>query len=423
MNYSALEGKDFITKYLTYTSGTEVPTFFNRWACIVGLGAWATQDVWFPFGSGQLYPNLYAMLVGEPGSRKSTAIKDMKNLLKEAGYSYFAGEKTSKEKFLEDLACTDATGMEGLSGTAQVDQFLFGSLTASDYKATPVMIAADEFSDFFGNNVMDFISMLGVLWDFTGVYKNKVKNGASVEITNPNVSILGGNTVESLCSTFPTEALGQGFFSRLLFIYGEPNGTKIAFPRIRPAEDTEFMKEELLKVKKAMRGEMVASSEARKALEHIYLTFKGLPDSRFSYYSSRRFVQLIKLSMIHALSDYSSSIELVHVVRAHTVLVHTEHFMPRALGEFGRARNSAIVHRIMSILENSHKALDLADIWTQVQGDMDKISDLGDAIRGLSMSGKVQIVEGGFLACKEVRREREGKMYDWSYLTDEERGL
>lgn len=424
MNTSDLEGKDFIAKYLEYTSGTEVPTFFNRWSCIVGLGAWAMQDIWVPFNSGCIYPNIYAMLVGEPSSRKSTAIKSMSKLLKEAGYSYFAGEKTSKEAFLEDLShISNDAGIGNLDGSGKLDAVLFGTVGQQTSVATPTLIAADEFSDFFGNNVMEFISMLGVFWDFSGVYRSRVKNGVKIEIPNPNISIMGGNTVETLCRTFPPEALGQGFFSRLLFIYGEPNGRKIAFPREKAKSDTAYMRDELLKMREFMRGEMVISPAANEALKKIYASFGGVADSRFAYYSGRRFIHLLKLVMIHAIADYSSTIELVHVIRANTVLTHTEHYMPRALGEFGRARNSPIVHRILQVLERSHKAMDMGEIWQEVQGDMDKIGELGEALRGLMLSNKIQTVDGGFLPLKQVYKEVDSKLYDWTYLTNEERKI
>lgn len=415
MTPSVIEGEDFFAKYLNYTGGTEVPTFFNRWACIGGLGAWAMQDVWFPFGSGKIYPNIYAMLVGDPGSRKSTAIKSMKSLLKEAGYTYFAGEKTSKEKFLEDLA-TNAAGGNDLN---KLDEMLFGS---GENAATPTLIAADEFADFFGNNTMEFISLLGVLWDYTGVYSSKAKSG-QVSITNPNISILGGNTVDTLARTFPPEAMGQGFFSRILFIYGEPNGRKIAFPREVPQEHTIAMRDELLKMRECFSGEMVTTPEARKAMETIYNRFHGLKDVRFASYSTRRFTHFIKLVMIHAIADRSSKIELPHVIRANTVLTHAEHFMPKALGEFGRARNSAVVHKIMQVIDRTNKPLELTDIWKEVQGDMDKIAELGEAIKSLVMSNKIQSVEGGFLPMRQVQVEEDSPLYDWDYLTNEERNI
>lgn len=423
MNHSALEGTDFFAKYLAYTGGTEVPTFFNRWACIVGLGAWAMQDVWFKFGSGNIHPNIYAMLVGEPGTRKSTAIKGMKKLLQRVGYEHFAGEKTSKEAYLTDLAATNHSGSGIGNLDARVDDILFGSIGSGEGPTTPSFIAADEFGDFFGNNVLEFISMLGVLWDFTGVYKSRVKTGNSVEIHNPNISIIGGNTTETLCKTFPPEALGQGFFSRLLFVYGEPNGRRIAFPRVKPEADTELMVGELLKVRESMKGEMVASTEARNAMEKIYEGYKGINDTRFASYGNRRFVHLIKLIMVHALADYSSTIELRHVVRANTVLSHTEQFMPKALGEFGRSRNSAVVHRIMQVLEASWKPLTMSEVWSHVHGDIDKIGELADAINGLIMSNKVMAVDGGFLPNRLVLTEATGPLYDWGYMTDEERKL
>lgn len=418
MNFSELEGQDFFAKYLAYTSGTEVPTFFNRWACIVGIGAWCKQDVWIPFGNGRMFPNLYALLIGDPGTRKSTAIKAMRNLLRDAGYNYFASEKTSKEMFLETLA---EAGLEAQQPSEQVDKFLWGTLGDVDRPVSPMMIAADEFNDFFGNNILEFVSMLGVLWDHVGEYKSKVKHGKSPIIHNPNVSILGGNTIESLCKAFPPEVLGQGFFSRVLFVYGEPNGRKIAFPKIAPQEETNYIIEELKRMRDIMLGEMKMSEEAKALLTKIYNKFKGLEDPRFAYYTGRRFNHLLKLVMIHTAADYSETIQPIHVARANTVLTHTEHYMPKALGEFGRAKNSALVHKVMQVIEAAYMPLTFADLWAKVQGDAENVKDLTSIIVSLQTAGKIQILDGGFLPVKAVKEEPDSDEFDWTYITDEER--
>lgn len=418
---SELENEDLITKYLAYTSGGEVPTFFNRWACIVGLGAWLEQDVWFPFGHGKIYPNVFAMLLGAAGTRKSTAIKQMKELVKQAGYTSFAPKRVSKEKFLEDLAEHGArVSNGGQSTSALVDAVLWSTMN-SDIGTTPQWIAADEFNEFFSNNILDFVSMLGDMWDFEGMYEVRTKSSGILNIPNPNVSILGGNTTERFCGTFPPDIIGQGFFSRLIFVYGEPNGVKIAFPEEKNPVDQDFMVGELQKIKSLAQGEIAIRPDAREMLEKIYASGSRVDDSRFESYANRKFTHLLKLVIIHTLADYKNEIEVKHVVRANTVLTHTEHFMPRALGEFGAARNSAVAHKVLKVLESSHEAMDLPEIWKHIPGQLDKIGDLAEIIKNLSMADKIQMTNHGFLAKRKVLREQNRDFFDWDYLTDEER--
>ena len=90
---------DFFSAYLSYSSDTEVPINFHRWAIISALGAFLGRQYYFQHGAFSIHPNMYTMLIGSPGTRKSTAIKLVKKLLNDAGYETIAADKTSKEKF------------------------------------------------------------------------------------------------------------------------------------------------------------------------------------------------------------------------------------------------------------------------------------------------------------------------------------
>ena len=184
--------EDFLSSYLQYASDTEVPAFFHRWCAIAGLGAFLGRRYYFNHGHFIINPNIYCMLVGVSGTRKSTAIKLIRKLLNDAGYTTFAAEKTTKEKFILDLSGeTDEPQQFGRKRfTAQdSENFLEANLWGEDDSDTKpdaeIFIAADEFNDFFGNGNVEFISLLGTLWDYSGTYRNRIKNGKSVSIHNP----------------------------------------------------------------------------------------------------------------------------------------------------------------------------------------------------------------------------------------------
>ena len=107
-------GADFLSMYLEYTSGTECPVLFNRWSAIAGIGAFLGRGYSLLHGHFPINPNIYCMLMGTPGTRKSTSIKLIKNLLTKAGYETVAADKTSKEKFLVDLAGEENFGRRSI---------------------------------------------------------------------------------------------------------------------------------------------------------------------------------------------------------------------------------------------------------------------------------------------------------------------
>lgn len=413
--------KDFFSDYLDYSAGGEAPTIFHRWSAIVGLGAWLGRSSFVYHADSMVHPNIYAMLMGASASRKSTAIKLMKRILPQLGYETIAADKTTKEKFLMDLA-----GMEDEKPQSTIlEDNIFG---ADFLGPREIFVAADEFNDFLGNNIMEFVSTLGNLWDWNGPpYKSRIKNGKSISISDPTVSILGGNTATGFNTAFPPEILGQGFFSRLLLIYGEPTGKKIAFPRKKTVENTKPILEFLLEIKRSSRGELNFSPDAEKLLSHIYKTWTPLNDIRFDSYAGRRFTHLIKLSIIHARAALCEEICFDTVIYANTVLRYAEQFMPKALGEFGKAKNSDITHKILQILDAAKTPITMKEIWRNVVGDLDSIGTLGEMLRNLAAAEKIQSIGGdGFLPKKLVRDihlDREDDTVNWNLLTKEERDI
>lgn len=391
--------ENFIDLYLAYASDNEVPTFFHRWAALAGVGAYLGRDFYFKLGAFDINPNMYCMLIGSPGTRKSTAIKLFKNILTKTGYSTIAAEKTSKEKFLMDLSGQEfpewsANGIQSPAAKTPdmetlLDMKAWGE--QDDSKANAEMfIAADEFNNFIGNGNLEFISLLGELWDYNGAYKVRVKNSKSFDIQNPTVSILGGNTPTGFNAAFPPEALGQGFFSRLILIYGEPSGKKIPFPTVPPENATQFLVSKLKEIKSKVSGEATLTPGAKSLLEKIYNSYRGIDDVRFESYTNRRFTHLLKLCLVGAAVRYSNEISEDDVSFANTVLTYTEHLMPLALGEFGRSRHSEVAHKVMQFLDGFYgEPKTIQDIFAQVHNDVENMRTMIDIMNGLLAAKKV----------------------------------
>lgn len=419
--------EDFFSSYLSYTSNTEVPAFFSRWAAITGIGAFLGRQLYFEHGHFTIHPNMYTMLIGSPGTRKSTAIKLMKKLLINAGYDTIAADKTTKEKFLLDLAGESGDPKEIKSVQSILEENIFGDSDEGKQDAE-CFIMADEFNDFFGNGNIEFISLLGTLWDYSGNYKNRIKNGTSVSIHNPTVSILGGNTPTGFSLAFPTEILGQGFFSRILLIYGEPNGKRIAFPEPPDPKHTQDLVERLRRIKTDCYGAIEVTGTSRKLLEKIYSRPRALEDVRFESYSTRRFSHLLKLALVYSASSGRKTLLESDVIGANTILSYTEQLMPKALGEFGKAKNSDVSHKVIQLLDSATHVVAFKEIWRHVSSDLEKPADLATIMQNLQMADKIQQVKGadgamGFLPKRRTIEQYDSSLLDYSILTEEERKI
>ena len=353
------------------------------------------------------------MLMGGAGSRKSTAIKIASSLLRKAGYESIAAERSTKEKFLMDLAGED---IDPVSGDI-MEHNLFGD-TQRD---SEILIAADEFNTFIGNGNIEFLSLLGVLWDYSGKFEDRKKNSKSLVIEDPTVSILAGNTATGFSLAFPAEAIGQGIFSRLILIHGEKTDTRITFPK-PPSKDTE---KDLIDILHAIRqvasGNAIMSPAAENMLDAIYKSWNGITDVRFESYANRRFSHLLKLCLISSAASLRNSIEEEDVIYANTVLTHAEHSMPKALGEFGKARNSDVAHKLISLLESSYTPVPLKQLWQAVHNDLEDMSDLKDMLNNLLLAEKILSTKNGFLAKRKVLDEVNTDFVNFSLLTECER--
>jgi len=412
---------DFFHRYLSYIGATECPDVYHRWCIMAGVGALLGRNFSLSHGHFTVHPNLYTMLIGEAGARKSTAIKITKTLIKRAGYTSIAADKTTKEKFLLDLSGEEE---DTKSSDDILDSNLWGDgdEESSTRPVAECFIMADEWNEFTSLGNIEFYSMLGNLWDYDGVFKNRIKTGKSVSINNPTISILAGNTATGFALAFPSEIIGQGFFSRLLLIHGEVTGRKITFPKAPSLAATAEMVEYLQRIRATCQGTVQLDVDAEYLLDKIYKEFVGFDDVRFASYLNRRFTQLMKLCIIVTATRLSKVVSGADVVTANTILTHAELGMPKALGEFGKGKHSDVANNIIDALTTTTKGLNFKDLWALVGHDLTKQSELGEIVSNLRAAEKIQQAGAVFLAKKKIRVAVSSELVNWNLLTKEERG-
>lgn len=385
--------------YFSYYAETEVPLIFHRWSLVSSVGAFLGRRVYLPFGPWRVFPNLFVMLIGSPGTRKSTAINAASKLLSMAGYTNFSANKTRLEKFLLDL---EGTEEEKKSSANIVLQNIFGKEEdVSGLDPCEVFINAGEFNVFMPRGDMDFLGLLGDLWDWddeTRRWQYRLKNSKSVHIFQPTISMLAGNTHAGFQDVFPPQSIGQGFLSRLILVYAEQTGKKIAFPKIPVEQARTELLDTLVQIKEKVTGAATITPPARTALEMIYKTWPEIQDHRFLHYSTRRFTQLLKLCLICAATRVTTQIDMQDVLLASTLLSFTEKDMPKALGEFGKSKHAEAANKVMSVLYAAKKPVKLEALWQVVQNDLDKVQDLAVLLQNLQSADKIQAVKAeGFL--------------------------
>lgn len=407
---------DFFASYMQYAGVgvSEPPAIFHRWSCASILGALIGRQAYLPFGHSSIFPNQYIMFMGAPGTRKSTAINIGKKLLSAAGYSRYAADKTSKERFLMDMRQYDDNVLKDAEDLEM--------LTLDE--PAEIYVVAEEFTDFVGNNNMEFITMLTKLWDCPPDYTNPKIHGVSVTVDKPTVNIVGGNTVQGFSLAFPAESLGNGFLSRLIFVHGDTSGRKVTFPEAPDPIVVAQLAQRLMDIKATIKGEFTLGTEERALCDRIYKEFTDIDDVRFKHYSTRRFTHLLKLSMLVAASDLSMAIGVKHILRANTMLAYAERHMPKALGEFGKSKYSDVANQILDHLNKATKPVNINSLWKVVANDLSKLSELGDIVKNLIGADKIQQLSmggvTGFLPKHREAEEWKPELLEPNWLTGEE---
>ena len=389
----------------------EAADFSYLWAGLSCLAAQLARNVYIPFGNGKIYPNLYIMFVGDPGKRKSTAIKDLKKRVKAAGYQNICGDKVTMQKYLLDLAGVG----EGSIDDSNITEFNLGiTLGTNDYVES--YINQDEFSDFIGINNYPFISLLGNFWDIDEPYVYRTKGGQSIEIPSPIVNILGATTPSQFNTIFPPAISEQGFLSRLIIVNIPESKRKIA----RPLPSDETVIEKVVAGFKAVRklsGELVMSDAVWDKLEEIYLTWKPVEDTRFAHYSTRRHTQLLKLCSLMTCSRMTIEMSVDDVILANTLLTYTEHFMPQALGQFGKNKDGDVSSKIISYLRSNFPIAKSAGEILIPIGTETTLKDLPMILNNLVVSDKIVLTSSGnYLPKVPSYKDIKSNHVDWDML-------
>lgn len=384
----------FFQKYFNYVGETEAPTTYHRWCAISMVGAWLGLDFHFPFGHTKLYPKMYIMLMGEAAARKSTSINIARKTIKAVGYNAFAADRLSKEMFLYSMMHNGKEMAKEELGLADVDSELDLEMlldSTPDAGVSPIYAVADEFLDLVGPGNGEFLTMLTKLFDEDEEYTHPKLSGADVKVSKPCVNVLAGNTQQGLAITMPPEMIGQGFSSRVIFVYAEPTGKKIHLPVAPCPEAKEELLEHMRQIKRICKGPATVSPETYNLLREVYEHYEPIDDHRFSGYNGRRYIHCIKLALILAAMDLSTEVQASHVVKANTLLHFAEVKMPSAFGEYGRGKNSAVQSDIMRILQKrAPEPIDVTSMWRYVSQDLTRQEELIQILMGMIASKKIR---------------------------------
>ena len=361
---------NWIDAYCEYTFDTESHPMFNKWVACSLISAALRKKVKFELGRIKIYPNLYIVLVAEPGvARKSQAISYWKGILNAVSDIHTASDAVTREALLEECA-----------SVAQDDTLPGGAIL----RHSSLAIVSTEFETFLGQK-NDNTKMLVLLTEFFDCgdepFKYRTKTQGETIVPSIYLSILGATTPESLASSLPVIAIGGGLTSRILFVYAKGKNKKVAIPVI--TEDMKRISEQL-KTDLFQISRIAGSYRFNKQAEQEWIKWYNAQDIEdanricqdpsFNGWYSRKHVFVCKMCQVNAAAQKDGTLEITPDILFRSIadVEEVESSMGKVFTAIGRSTVTAEVDIVLSLVKQ-HKSITEEKLLSIVWRDMDNL--------------------------------------------------
>jgi len=328
--------ESWIERFVDHTDNLDAPHIFRQWAAISAIGAALEQKVWITTSS-PIFPNLYVVLIGHPGTGKTRTIRMAKQMLAEV-----------PEFHIAPVSFTFASLVDVLTRCKRVIM----RMPDAQLEYNTVAIIADELGTFMHKFDKEMADGISAFYD-PDPYGHERRGGdIKIKIKSPQLSILCGSTPSNLMDTMPESAWGQGLTSRMVMVFSDERIVGDDFAKINRSLPPDLVHD--LRVINSQVGEFKVTKDYI-TLVNAWRQLGEAPapnHPKLIHYNSRRRVNLYKLSMISAI-DKGNTLLLTRedFNRAMNWLVQAESNMPDifkagASGTDGKATEE-ILHYIM----------------------------------------------------------------------------
>ena len=291
--------QNFLRAYMEYTSDTEPSDQYHFWTAATIIATATKRQVYLDMNHFDIRPNMYTILVGPSGARKSTAANLGLKLALKIGLKKFSDKMTSAA-LIKSLSESTEKRIRG---------------TEVNF-CSPILLYSNELGVFFGVDAYKS----GLLADLTDLYdggdpqgnwsKETISRGKET-IANPFVNMLIAGTPQTLKEVIPIAAASQGFPSRVMFIWASKRRKRISRSLRSGAQDMlEFNLVKDLESISKLSGQFKFSPEGWKLYDSTYMTRPEpedeFDDERLRGYASRKDIHILKVAMILSLASNDS---------------------------------------------------------------------------------------------------------------------
>ena len=379
-----MSSRNFLREYTAMFDGTEIPPLFSLWCGLFGVAATLGRKVYIDMGTFPIYPNFYVILVAGSGRcRKSTAIRQIDKLLRESCCLNQISQKLTPQSLIEAMN-------EMPEGVIHMPN-----------KVAEGVITVDEMANFLNKASYEagMAPMLISFYDCENNFEYRTKSRGKETVKDSCLNILAGTTIDWLRGGIPSDAVGGGLTSRMIFVYVDTPQEPVPFPSITPrqAEARVWAGLDLKRIEK-LKGKMQLDPKAKEMCSTEYIDFyKNSPmyeQQNLSGYASRRGIHLLKIAALLSIIESSDLvIKPPHITGALKALTLTERMLPdliKTIASTDVGNNAEFVLHIVT----SARQISRSDLMRKVSHKLDA-RGLDEVLKTLLGSSRIQPIAVG----------------------------
>lgn len=369
---------DWLGAFLDITAHLESPFEYFQWSGLSTLAAVAQRKIYMESQAFFAFPNMYIVLVGPPGSKKSTAIRAGRKLLQKVPGINLSSDAPSVAGLMQEF--TEIAGAQ------------------KDHQSLNAFIS--EYGSLYENATETMTGFLTAIYDGDADYIKRTRIGGKEHIPFPWLNLLAGTTPTWLGDNLRKSAVEGGLVARTLYVYSEDLILKNPFPKYT---------KEIKQVEEALIHDLTHISviygefdfeggeggDAYQWFSKWYLDREGrfpkVSDNRTAGYYVRKPIHLLKVAMAVSLAksdDLRLSVQNLEVAKS--FLDRIEPGMSRAFSAVGGNVYATEIERVERLVRSANGGIvTYEDLVAHTYHNIEQ-RKLDDALLTLKAMGRIE---------------------------------
>jgi hypothetical protein len=301
------------------------------------------MKVWLKSGGGVMYPNLYVVLVGHPGTGKTRTIRKAKEYLLELPDYHIAPTSMTAASLIDTLM--------------ECKRFI-ARMPDPPLEYNSMLIAADELGAFVHKYDDEMIAVLSAFYDPDPYGHSRRGKDIKIKIKAPQLNILCGSTPSNLLKFIPEGAWDQGFTSRIILVFSDERIIGDDFANVTRNLSNDLLSD--LKCINSCMGEYSVTEDYRNLVNQWRERGENPQPNhpKLTHYNTRRRAHLYKLSLVAAIDRSDARLLTADDFhRAKGWLEEAELFMPDIFKAGGISADSQAMEEIYHYVLMSGKTV------------------------------------------------------------------